>query len=186
MITHIDVSHVLRHRVCELYSDLVTRTTGAAVRTAIEQQLASSGTRTLIVIDFTHVGLLDFSCADEVVAKLLLRYCAEDTSSEERYFLFRGVSETHLDAIEQVLERHGLALVAQDGDEAARLVGVVEEPERRAWEMLRDGTRRRPDRVAEQLSISAGEAAQLLDRLYRRRLCMRGEDGYRSLGGRLS
>src|SRR5690606_24266285 len=67
MITHIDVSHVLRHRVCELYADLVTRTTGAAVRTAIEQQLASSGTRTLIVIDFTHVGLLDFSCADEVV-----------------------------------------------------------------------------------------------------------------------
>lgn len=186
MITHIDVRLVLRRRVCELYSDLVTRPTGRAVRAAIEQQLAESGSRTLIVIDFTHVGLLDFSCADEVVAKLLLRYCAEDESAEERYFVFRGISETHLDAIEQVLERHGLALVAEDGTDTVSLVGVVDDAERRAWEMLRDEGRRRPDRVAEQLSISAGEAASVLDRLYRRRLCMRGEDGYRSLGGRLA
>lgn len=186
MIGHIDVSSVLRRRVCELYSDLVTRPTGAAVRAAIEQQLAESTSPLLTVIDFTHVGLLDFSCADEVVAKLLLRYCAENAEAGERYFLFRGVNETHLDAIEQVLERHGLALVAEGDDGPPQLVGVVDEPERRAWETLRDQDRRRPDRVAERLAISDGEAARLLDRLHRRRLCMRGADGYRPLGGHLA
>ncbi|HLV25313.1 MAG TPA: hypothetical protein VKZ41_03300 [Gemmatimonadales bacterium] len=182
MITHIDVSVVLRRRVCELYSDLVTRSTGAAVRSAIELQLQSSGTRTLIVMDFTNVGLLDFSCADEVVAKLLLRYSAEDGPAQERYFVFRGLDE-HLDAIEQVLEHHGLALVAEDGDEFPRLVGAIGESERMAWEVLRSVPRGLPSRVAEELRIPANEASRLLEQLHRRRLCIRVEDGYRSVGG---
>ena len=36
MINHIDVSVVLRGTVCDLYSNLVTRPTGAAVRAEIE------------------------------------------------------------------------------------------------------------------------------------------------------
>ena len=60
-------------------------------------------TRALTVIDFSHVSMIDLSCADEVVAKLLLRYGAEN-SVQEAYFLFRGVTEDHHDAIEAVLE----------------------------------------------------------------------------------
>ena len=74
MINHIDVSVVLRGTVCDLYSNLVTRTTGAAVRGEIEAQLADLTGRSVNVIDFSHVTLLDFSCADEIVAKLLLRF----------------------------------------------------------------------------------------------------------------
>ncbi|HVD04699.1 MAG TPA: hypothetical protein VNB89_01720, partial [Gemmatimonadaceae bacterium] len=61
MINHIDLSTVLRRTVCDLYSNLVTRPTGAAVRNAIETQLAELGGRTVTVIDFSNVGLLDFS-----------------------------------------------------------------------------------------------------------------------------
>lgn len=39
MMVHIDVGTVLRGTVCDLYSNLVTRPTGAAVRSAIEQQV---------------------------------------------------------------------------------------------------------------------------------------------------
>jgi len=74
VINHIDLSTVLRRTVCDLYSDLVTRPTGAAVRDGIEKQLSELGDRSLTVIDFSHVGLLDYSCADEIVAKLLMRY----------------------------------------------------------------------------------------------------------------
>ena len=82
MITHIDVSTVLRRTVCDLYSNLVTRPTGAAVRTEIESQLAGVRGRTLTVIDFSNVNLLDSSCADEIVAKLLLRFgCSADGTS---------------------------------------------------------------------------------------------------------
>jgi len=74
-----------------------------------------AGQRALTVIDFSHVSMIDLSCADEVVAKLLMRY-ADETRPQDAYFLFRGVTEHHSDAIEAVLERHGLALAIEQAD----------------------------------------------------------------------
>ena len=172
MIHHIDVSSVLRRSVCELYSNLVTRPTGAAVRAAIEQQLAASPGKLLTIIDFTHVGLLDFSCADEIVARLLLRANAGALPHDD-YFLFRGVSEHHLDAIEAVLERHGLALVLEDAPGHPRVLGAVDDREREAFEaVVRLGRAAERD-LAEALGIARGDAAALLDALCRRRLLFR-------------
>ena len=72
-MNHIDLSSVLRQTLaCDLYSNLVTRPTGAAVRGQIEADArATPVARALTVIDFSHVSMIDFSCADEVVAKLL-------------------------------------------------------------------------------------------------------------------
>src|SRR5439155_3788886 len=112
MMNHIDISSMLRQTLsCDLYSNLVTRPTGAAVRGQIEQLLDDSRGHgvELTVIDFSHVAMIDFSCADEVIAKLLLRYTG-DESQRTAYFVFRGVSDDHRDAIEAVLERHDLAV----------------------------------------------------------------------------
>jgi hypothetical protein len=60
------------------------------------------------VIDFTGVGCLDYSCADEIVAKLL--------RDRVRVLVLRGMTEAHRDAIEPVLETAGLvAFAAGDG-----------------------------------------------------------------------
>ncbi len=183
MMIHIDVSSVLRQTLsCELYSNLVTRPTGAAVRTQIEALLADSRERSLTVIDFSHVGMIDFSCADEVVAKLLLRSVAEERVQREAYFLFRGVTDDHWDAIESVLERHGLALVLQT-DDGCRVVGTVNDRERRAWETVYELGRARPADVAPAIGAPQDDAARLLDGLHRRRLLMRLDDGYVAVGG---
>jgi hypothetical protein len=183
MMIHIDVSSVLRQTVsCELYSNLVTRPTGAAVRTQIEALLDDERERSLTVIDFSHVGMIDFSCADEVVAKLLLRSVTEERAWREAYFLFRGVSDDHWDAIESVLERHGLALVLET-DDGCRVVGTVNDRERRAWEKVYEMGRALPADVAPALGTPHDDAARVLDRLHRRRLLMRLEDGYVAVGG---
>ena len=181
MIEHIDVHLVLRRTVCEVYSDLVTRPTGAAVRTQIERQLSEMRGKTLTVIDFSHVGLLDFSCADEVVAKLLLRYAAEPPP-HDLYFVFRGVNESHLDAIEAVLERHGLALVVELHDGAPALVGAVSEAERAVWEAICRHRIGSPRSLCDQLGVDDGEAERLVEALCRRRLVMRLDDGYVAVG----
>ena len=183
MMMHIDVSSVLRQTVsCELYSNLVTRPTGAAVRTQIEALLADSRERSLTVIDFSHVGMIDFSCADEVVAKLLLRYVAAEREDREAYFLFRGVTDDHWDAIETVLERHGLALVLET-DEGARIVGMVNDGERAAWEKVYELGRTGPADLASALGADESDALAVLDTLHRRRLVMRTEEGYIAVGG---
>ena len=180
MINHIDVSSVLRRTVCDLYSNLVTRPTGAAVRTEIENLLSAWRGPSLTVIDFSHVNLLDFSCADEVVAKLLLRF--EGDAPQDAYFLLRGVREDHLDAIEVALERYQLALVMQADDGALVLVGTVNDDQRRAWLALRELGRGAAEEVASALGQELADAAALLATLHERRLVMRCEDTYVPLG----
>ncbi|HWZ58775.1 MAG TPA: hypothetical protein VNW46_07320 [Gemmatimonadaceae bacterium] len=174
MIHHIDLSSVLRRSVCALYSNLVTRPTGVAVRSEIEQLVADCPGRTLTVIDFTHVGLLDYSCADEVVAKLLLK-C-------DGYFVFRGLHEAHIDAIETTLARYDLALVVEQLDGSARLVGTVGDAERLAWQMVHRWGRADAPTLAATLGTAAPEAERLLDTLSTRRLLVRLNSIYLPIG----
>ncbi|HUL69102.1 MAG TPA: hypothetical protein VLT17_02560 [Gemmatimonadales bacterium] len=114
MILTIMVERVLRETVQVPYRDLVTRSTGAAVRTGIERAIAEGGCATTL-LDFSEVGLLDFSCADEVVAKLLLRTQTED----DRYVVLSGLREEHFEAIDHVLNHHQIAVLAKVEAEAA-------------------------------------------------------------------
>ena len=175
MTVNIDVGTVLRGTVCDLYSNLVTRPTGAAVRTAIEQQVSEVGASVVTTIDFSQVNLLDFSCADEIVAKLLLRYASDD--GLPGFLTFRGIHEGHIDPIETVLERHALALVSWH-EGAAELFGHVDDDERRHWEAVRDHGPVWADSLAPILAVSETSVAAQLERLRGRRLIMRREDGY--------
>ncbi len=183
MMMHIDLSSVLRQTVsCELYSNLVTRPTGAAVRAQIEALLADARERSLTVIDFSHVGMIDFSCADEVVAKLLLQSVSTERGGREAYFLFRGVTDDHWDAIETVLERHRLALVLET-DDGARVVGIVDDGERTVWEKVYELGRTGAADLASALGAGEPECRAALDALHRRRLVMRTDEGYIAVGG---
>lgn len=106
MIQTIRVERVLRETVVTPYRVLVTRPTGAAVRARIEQVLAGSQSETAL-LDFVEVELLDFSCADEVVAKLLMT-----DALQSRFLLLRLHCDDQWDAIDQVLSRQGLAVAA--------------------------------------------------------------------------
>jgi len=133
----IDVGGIVRRSVASLYSQLVTRPTGRAVRLAIETQIAEFGEVAFSVIDLTEVTLLDFSCADEVVAKLLQRYMRDDRP-REAYFVFRGLADFHLDPIESVLERQGLAAVAQGAGGAFELLGPRSSEEGAVWRLVEE------------------------------------------------
>jgi hypothetical protein len=180
---HIDIGTVLRGTVCALYSNLVTRPTGAAVRTEIERVIAEAGGRTVTVIDFSQVTLLDFSCADEIVAKLMLRYCTPlaptvgaEVDGAAGYFIFRGLRDHHLDAVEAVLERHGLAIVALI-DGRPQVVGEVDAAERRAWEALHRLAPTDAATLAAHVGDDPAACGATLERLARRRLVIPTPDG---------
>jgi hypothetical protein len=181
MMNHIDLSSVLRQTLaCDLYSNLVTRNTGSAVRQAIERVLSTSEERALTVIDFSQVSMIDFSCADEIVAKLLMRYASDDPPSDA-YFLFRGVTDDHRDAIDSVLERHGLAL-ALERDDGVEVVGVLSDVERKAWNASYRLGRVNADDVASEIDAEPDDARRALEALCRRRLLMRIDDEYVTVG----
>jgi hypothetical protein len=133
-----DLTQLHRRTVTSFYSNLVTRPTGRAIRMGVESQLAEmeAGRRIcLSVLDFAQVQVMDYSCADEIVAKLLLRYTADDRPAEA-YFVARGLEEHHREAIEAVLERHSLLLVVQENGAEAQLLGPSNPVERACWSAL--------------------------------------------------
>ena len=137
----LDLRTALSLAECDLYSNLVTRSTGRAVRGQLESMLSEMQGHRLAVLDFSHVGMLDFSCADEIVAQLLLRFGAglpatAPAPEPPSYFMFRGLAEAHLEALEPVLERHGLALVSEAADGTTQLVGVVDTDEASVWQLV--------------------------------------------------
>jgi len=162
----IDVGQVLQRTVTSLYSHLVTRPTGRAVRLAIETQLQSAGERSLSLIDLSEVVVIDFSCADEVVAKLL--ESAHASPRHEAYFVFGGVHEPHRDQIETVLERRGLAAVAETDQHVFALLGSVSEAEERMWRALEQRGAVSEDEIG--AVLPDGNAVQLL---IERRLALR-------------
>jgi hypothetical protein len=184
MMHHIDLSSVLRQTLaCDLYSNLVTRPTGAAVRGQIEELLGSfsgAGERALTIIDFSQVSMIDFSCADEVVAKLLLRY-ARDDAPGDAYFLLRGVTEDHSDAIEAVLERHDLAAAVEAAD-GVRVMGKLPADEQRAWDAAYTVGDAGATAVAAEMRTDLDTASRALEALCRRRLVMRVGDRFIVVG----
>jgi hypothetical protein len=177
MIQHMDVGAVVLRTLCGLYSNLVTRQTGKNVREAIQEILADRPAPSLTIIDFTEVRLLDFSCADEVVWKLLLHW----QNQSDAYFLVRGADDHHLEAIEQVLERYGLALVVMDASGNAQLLGSVDEDSRRAWQYVQVRGRAAPDELLLDVGGPREQLVEQLDRLTARRLLLRADDDYVAL-----
>jgi hypothetical protein len=115
VIQLIKIHEVLQQSVAGFYADLVTRPTGRAVRENIERDLL---TGTIAVLDFTGVGCLDYSCADEIVAKLV--------REKVRVLLLRSLSDGHREAIEPVLQGHGLAAICERADGTLDVLGARE------------------------------------------------------------
>jgi anti-anti-sigma regulatory factor len=165
----IDVGHLLQRTVASLYSHLVTRQTGRAVRMAIETQLAEVGERSLSLIDLSEVTVLDFSCADEVVAKLLQNFARADHT--EAFFVFRGVHEPHRHQIEVVLERQALAAVVEGAPGRFELLGARSAAEGEAWGALEEVGMVAKEQVHD--VFVGDEAREALERLAARRLAFR-------------
>jgi hypothetical protein len=162
----VDVRELLGRSVANLYSHLVTRPTGRAVRLAIESQLDELARPALSLVDLSSVAVLDYSCADEVVAKLLLRF--QDPGAGGAFFVFEGVREHHREPIEAALERHALAAVAGTGGDRFELLGEGSDLQRRLWNRVEERGWVRADRIRE---VAANEDERKgLDVLVRRRL----------------
>lgn len=167
-----DMSDMVRQSVATLYSHLVTRPTGQALRLGIEAQLTELGALCITVLDFSEVVVLDYSCADETVAKLIQRFLRSDRPAEA-YFVARGIDDRHRETIESVLRRQQLAIAAELADGETVLLGDVAPDEEEAWAALNELVRGAAADVAGVLGAGEEEASAALEALARRRVVAR-------------
>jgi hypothetical protein len=175
----IDLSRAARRSVTSLFSNLVTRPTGRAIRTGVESQIAEMQSEpqvTLSILDFSQVRVLDYSCADEIVAKLLLRYLGDERPAEA-FFLVRNVQEHHVEAIEPVLERHELLLVAVHDGGGVELLGVLDDEQRAVWDALVARGRASRTDLAGDTGLAREQVTAVLAHFYVKRVAAVHVDG---------
>ena len=103
--------------------NLVTRETGKRMREALEERLQAESPGEVIILDFKGVGILDYSCADEIVAKLISRLNGNEYG--DRYFLLRGLNPTQKENLEVALERKHLAALFLNEEKKWEVLGVL-------------------------------------------------------------
>ncbi|RJQ16659.1 MAG: DUF4325 domain-containing protein [Nitrospiraceae bacterium] len=104
-------------------SDLVTRKSGQIIRERIERDIEKEKDGEVIALDFSKIGVIDYSCADEIVAKLISRLLGNEYG--DRYLNLTGLSDNQKENIEVALERKVLAAVAKTRDGKRILLGAL-------------------------------------------------------------
>lgn len=177
MRERIDLAPILRESVVTNYFDLITRPTGATVRGRVEERIAASPHPTT-QLDFGSIGLLDYSCADEVVAKLLLG----NQSERPRFVVLVNLTDAHLDAIEQVLETHRLTITAvSNHDPKPCMVGFRTADLVTAFEVVQRLGAGDSGRVADALGWTIERAADALQSLALRGVIQAASGTFRPL-----
>lgn len=114
----LDLGLLAREVLGNEVAHLVTRASGEAVRGKVEGYIAGLPGQAVLVVDFSAVGIMDFSCGDELVAKLVSRLIAGEYG--DRYLVLGNVSAEHRENIQVALERKELAVMAWNSGEGRR------------------------------------------------------------------
>lgn len=104
-------------------NDLVTRQSGQVIRERIEKDIAHEEDGAIVVLDFSRIGIIDYSCADEIVAKLVSRLLSNEYG--DKYLTLTGLNENQKENIEVAIERKDLAVMGEMRDGKHILLGSL-------------------------------------------------------------
>ena len=155
-------------------SDLVTRPSGQVIRGRIEKKIEAEKNGEVIALDFSEIGIIDYSCADEIVAKLISRLWGNEYG--DRYIILTGLNENQKENIEVALERKDLAVIARMKDGKEILLGNLNNYLRETLEVVITKDRIRTKDLSEIMNLEANTSGTRLLNLHKKRLVMRNEE----------
>ncbi|MBN2482987.1 MAG: STAS-like domain-containing protein [Candidatus Omnitrophica bacterium] len=106
------LKEVIQKEINGTYVDLVTRQVGRVVFSKLESEIKGLAEGTVLVIDFSGIGAIDYSCADEIFAKLISRLQLNEYG--EKYIAFKNLTSGHKENIQIVLEKKDLAVLIRE------------------------------------------------------------------------
>jgi len=148
------------------------RPRGARIREAIERILREEGENACIVLNFSGVGSIDFSWADEVVAKIISRLWGGEYG--EKYLVLRGLNASQMENIGVALERKRLAALLWSA-EGWKVVGVLNNYLSRTLNRVMERSHLTLRELSEEEGIGMNTSGTRLLNLYKKRLVMRLE-----------
>ena len=104
-------------------ASLVTRETGRVILNRIEQEIREINIGETLILDFSDVRIIDYSCADEVIAKLLTRLKGKEYGN--KYVVLQNLSSSQKENIQVALEKKDLAILVTDNKKSWEVIGVL-------------------------------------------------------------
>jgi hypothetical protein len=167
------VTDLFREATGGATAHLVTRETGAAVRAAIVERLQGLERGGVLTLDFSGVGIIDFSCADECLAKLVLRLNAGEYG--EKYLCLSGLGESQRENIQVALERKKLPALLLGSGSAWECLGTLTPHLRETLRIVAERSGMSARELADLLGLELTAASTRLINLHRHRLVRRRE-----------
>ena len=172
-MTKYDLYKIVKEELRNGSCDLVTRTSGQRIRDRIERDITREEDKTVVVLDFSKIGIIDYSCADEVVAKLISRLLGGEYG--DKYIILKGLNENQRENIEVALERKSLAVMADMKNEGKILLGCINNYLRQTLDLILEKERITAKELSDALHLEANTSGTRLLNLHKKRLVQRTE-----------
>lgn len=151
--------------------EMAGRSRGARLRETIEKILRE-GDDLCLVIDFSGMGSIDFSWADEVVAKMVSRLWGDEYG--EKYLVLKGLNPSQEENIGVALERKKLAVLTT-GPGGWRIMGSLNNYLVQTLNQVMNTRRLTLRELSDKERIGMNTSGTRLLNLYRKRLVLRIE-----------
>jgi len=152
-------------------NDLVTRFSGKVIRERIERDIVQEEGGAVIALDFSKIGIIDYSCADEIVAKLVSRLLSAEYG--DKYITLTGLNENQKENIEVALERKDLAVVAEMKDGKKGLLGSLNNYLKETLNLILKKGKITAKDLSESMKLEANTSGTRLLNLHKKRLVKR-------------
>jgi hypothetical protein len=169
-----DLYNLLKEELLNGSSDLVTRQSGQIIRNRIESDIAKEKDGEVVALDFSEINIIDYSCADEIVAKLISRLIGSEYG--EKYIVLAGLNENQRENIEVALERKELAVLARMRDGSQILIGSLNNYLKTTLDFVIEKGRITAKDMSDALKLEMNTSGTRLLNLHKKKLIRRIEE----------
>ncbi len=152
--------------------EMTGRIRGVRIREAIEKFLGEREEEQKIILDFSGIGPIDFSWADEVIAKIISRLWSGEYG--EKFILLKGLTPSQAENISVALERKRLAVLTT-GPRGWRVIGSLNNYLARTLNQVMKKRQLTLRELSNEEGIGMNTSGTRLLNLYKKRLVTRVE-----------
>lgn len=169
-----DLYTLLKEELGNGSKDLVTRPSGEKIRRRVERDMEKEPEGAVVALDFSRIGIIDYSCADEIVAKLVSRLLSGEYG--DKHLLLSGLNENQKENIEVALERKDLAVVIEMRDGKRALIGSLNNYLKETLHFIEKKGKVTANEFAQALKLPTNTSGTRLLNLHKKRLVKRVEE----------
>ena len=169
-----DLYKLLKEELKNGSGDLVARPSGHMIRERIEKDIAGENDGAAVALDFSRIGIIDYSCADEIVAKLISRLLSGEYG--DRYIVLTGLNENQKENVEVALERKDLAVIAHMKDGRDVLLGNLNNYLKETLHLVSEKGKIAAGELSEKFKLPANTSGTRLLNLHKKRLVKRTDE----------